>query len=511
MAYWRFTLTEAKEVGLGLRRLDADADLVLEDEDGNVLSSSRESGTTNEWVGATLVAGTYYARVEAQEAGANAFKLRYGVKAPAVAVARPVWLPEECEIEQLDATNGTLRKSDQWRRGCRSVIRFKPSNIWDSPRCSVTGYARYYSFAVSEQSDITITNTASDAGSQHYVIRNAEGEIIEHVLYHGDWRYPEAGGGLAECSAHYEIPCVPHRELQATLPAGTYLFELVQHYTTHPFPRPPMAFEITMSGSGLSVPALPFEFGVPQTQAALEGCTPGEAATPIWAATLSVGRNAAVVPAMAGYSVWTRRGALSSTRFSHAGTSYRVLALIVHAGGLYLHMTPAPPGDFSLEVGGQRFSANASAIPAPPAAGRYWWPAESLDWAEGEELEVSITGGDEAAIERPPAPPTAHFAVVPARHDGAGAFGMRLYFSEGLPIDAATLAAAVTVTHGTLTNATPVTSGSTRVWALTVQPTSAATVTVALPAGEACGGAGALCAADGRQLFNHPTLDIPGP
>ena len=80
--YFRFTLTEAKEVGLGLRQQDADADLFLEDAEGNVLYSSTVDGTANEAINETLLAGTYYVRVESQEAGDNDFKLRYGVSAP---------------------------------------------------------------------------------------------------------------------------------------------------------------------------------------------------------------------------------------------------------------------------------------------------------------------------------------------------------------------------------------------------------------------------------------------
>ena len=79
VAWYRFTLSEAREVALGLRRQDADADLVVEDAAGNVLHSSANDGTANEWVRETLLAGTYYVRVEAQEAGANAYVFRYGV------------------------------------------------------------------------------------------------------------------------------------------------------------------------------------------------------------------------------------------------------------------------------------------------------------------------------------------------------------------------------------------------------------------------------------------------
>ena len=80
--YYRFTLTEAKRVGLGLRQQDVDADLHLEDANGNVLYSSTNSGTDNEAIGETLLAGTYYLRVESQKVGYNAHVVRYGVSAP---------------------------------------------------------------------------------------------------------------------------------------------------------------------------------------------------------------------------------------------------------------------------------------------------------------------------------------------------------------------------------------------------------------------------------------------
>ena len=80
--YYRFTLTEAKEVALGLRQQDANADLFLEDAEGNVLHSSVEAGTANEWIAPTLLAGTYYVRVESQETGSNNYVFRYGVAAP---------------------------------------------------------------------------------------------------------------------------------------------------------------------------------------------------------------------------------------------------------------------------------------------------------------------------------------------------------------------------------------------------------------------------------------------
>ena len=80
--YYRFTLSEARQVQFTLRRQDADADLYLEDADGTVLHSSTRGGTRNDGINELLEAGTYYVRVVAQEEGENAYKLRYRAAEP---------------------------------------------------------------------------------------------------------------------------------------------------------------------------------------------------------------------------------------------------------------------------------------------------------------------------------------------------------------------------------------------------------------------------------------------
>ena len=91
--YYRFTLTEPKEVGLGLQQQETNADLFLEDADATVLHSSTESGTANETIRATLLAGTYYVRLEAQETGGSTYVFRYGVSEP-----------DAVEVERLSST-----------------------------------------------------------------------------------------------------------------------------------------------------------------------------------------------------------------------------------------------------------------------------------------------------------------------------------------------------------------------------------------------------------------------
>ena len=87
--YYRFTLSETRKVKFKLQRQDADADLFLEDENGVVLFSSAQAGTKQEKIVETLEAGTYYVRVAAQEAGDNAYNLRYRIGAPPVPAAPP--------------------------------------------------------------------------------------------------------------------------------------------------------------------------------------------------------------------------------------------------------------------------------------------------------------------------------------------------------------------------------------------------------------------------------------
>ena len=100
--YYRFTLTETKQVGLGLRRQDYDADLYLEDANGNVLAESENAATEKEWIGATLGAGTYYVRVEAKEAGQNDHKVRYGVKDADPDAVPLVYTPPPQVVQQVD-------------------------------------------------------------------------------------------------------------------------------------------------------------------------------------------------------------------------------------------------------------------------------------------------------------------------------------------------------------------------------------------------------------------------
>ena len=78
--YYRFTLSAPKAVTLELLEQDADANLILEGEDGTILHSSHGGGRADETISATFLAGTYFVRINAQQSrNANDYVLRYGV------------------------------------------------------------------------------------------------------------------------------------------------------------------------------------------------------------------------------------------------------------------------------------------------------------------------------------------------------------------------------------------------------------------------------------------------
>ena len=122
--YYSFTLTDAKKVGLALRQLDANADIHLEDAEGTVLHSSTAQGTAKEWISATLPAGTYYVRVQAQETGDNQYVFRYGVSAPDLAdLTVPTTTTDTEVVETTRRSSKPRRRSSKPRRRSSKPIR----------------------------------------------------------------------------------------------------------------------------------------------------------------------------------------------------------------------------------------------------------------------------------------------------------------------------------------------------------------------------------------------------
>ena len=106
---------------------------------------------------------------------------------------------------------------------------------------------------------------------------------------------------------------------------------------------------------------------------------------------------------------------------------------------------------------------------------------------------------------------TAEFTSVPASHDGGTRFELRLEFGEQIPLSYRTLRDhAFEVTGGTVTGARRAERGSNIGWWVTVEPATAGTVSVTLPA-RACGETGAVCTGEGEPLAEAVSATVPGP
>ncbi|MDE0669548.1 MAG: SwmB domain-containing protein, partial [bacterium] len=101
----------------------------------------------------------------------------------------------------------------------------------------------------------------------------------------------------------------------------------------------------------------------------------------------------------------------------------------------------------------------------------------------------------------------ASFADVPATHDGS-AFNVRLDFGEAVEATAATVAAALETTGGSVAVAGH-DAGTTRYWTLTLTPADAATaVTLTLKATTSCEAEGAVCTSDGRWVKSAASVTV---
>ena len=105
----------------------------------------------------------------------------------------------------------------------------------------------------------------------------------------------------------------------------------------------------------------------------------------------------------------------------------------------------------------------------------------------------------------------AYFDALPAAHDGATAFTVRLAFSEEPAVDAEALRGAIAATGGRVTGASETRAGSRRVWDIAVAPDSDAAVTLALAPRADCDAEGAVCTEDSRGLAAEVRATVPGP
>ena len=123
----------------------------------------------------------------------------------------------------------------------------------------------------------------------------------------------------------------------------------------------------------------------------------------------------------------------------------------------------------------------------------------------------TLTSASTAAVAKPPLTATIHNA--PASHDGITVFTFELRFSENMESFSYTTLQehALTVTGGSVSKARRLEAGKNVRWEITVQPSSNADVTIALPITTDCSVQGAICTSDGRKLSGRVGLTVSGP
>ena len=138
---------------------------------------------------------------------------------------------------------------------------------------------------------------------------------------------------------------------------------------------------------------------------------------------------------------------------------------------------------------------------------------------EGKAIRVRVTFTDDADNEETMisysllvvAPPlTAATSNAPTSHDGTTAFTFELRFSEEVTMGYEKMKDDVfTVTGGSVTGARRLNPPSNIGWEITVEPTGAAGVAIALPVTTDCNAQGAVCTSGGTMLSESVQITVP--
>ena len=237
----------------------------------------------------------------------------------------------------------------------------------------------------------------------------------------------------------------------------------------------------------------------------------------LWESELTVGRVPNVFPHALGYPVSADHGgSLSPDHFEIDGSVYNVDFLLQFAQGLWLGLDRELPAEFTLSIGESAYAGSESKVPVTGSGSSgYWWPSGIPGWSLDESVRVSLSIQlREPMVSREKAPLTAYLTDIPSDHDGQGTFTFELEFTEEPEPDFSykTLRDhAFTVTGGSVVNARRLNKPSNIRWDITVRPDGDGEVTIILPATTDCAAQGAICTGDGRMLFNHIELTVPGP
>ena len=192
--YFDFNLSERKEVRLRLKGQEYDADLYLEDPDGNVIHKSENAGAGNESINAILdptAAGEYYyVRVEAKEDGRNDYKFRFLTKAPPNSAATGIPTITGTAQVRETLTAGTSNIADD-NGLSNAIFAYQWVRSADGVDTAMSGATASTFLLTHDELDHTITVRVSftdDDGYSETVASNATAPLAALLLLPGQVR-----------------------------------------------------------------------------------------------------------------------------------------------------------------------------------------------------------------------------------------------------------------------------------------------------------------------------------
>ena len=345
--FYSFTLEQETEVTIDLTSSQdtylfllqgAGKDGTVVDENDDAESGLPDSGSH---ITATLDAVTYTIEATTYSAGATGdFTLTI---TPAGTTTTTPWPEPTDPCGQTVSGDGSI--SGQWAEGCESQTR-------DG------SHARYYSFALAEESEVTITLTRESGDADTYLYLR-EGEARSGDFQHYNDDYPESGD-------------TDMSQIQETLEAGTYTIEATTYGAGETG-----SFTLTISGLGTTAqPPGPTPTDPCGQTLSGDGSVPGQ-----WAEGCD--------------SEVAERGYARYYSFTLAQQSEVTITLTRESGDadtyLYLREGEARSGDFQHENDDDG-STTRSQIQETLAAGVYTIEATTYDPGETGSFTLTVSG-----------------------------------------------------------------------------------------------------------------------
>ena len=468
--YFRFIITEPRFVTMGIRQLDREASITIENADGEAIRSNSQADAEHVMTYSNYLEGTYYVRVEATEDGTNDYRLAHKTRNPNPDRVKELrQINGEAETPAVEVSFGqaeyTLQKggsvtvtvvlsADPERAVTIPIIK---TNHVGTPDRNLIAVPQQVIFTSGEtRKEFTVTATDDDYDDDEESVRVSLGTLPDRV----------SAGTINETMVRINDGNKSLNSLPTTLAPAR-------------FASPVMAD--------------------PNSRI-------------IWEAVLVPGEGRDTTPALTGYDSVSGLGAtLSSDSFVLDEIEYRVRLLTHDGNGLYLVLDKAPSWDFVLRIGNSQYVGSESSLPALHGVAAYYWPTTRRDWIVGVRAGVSLAfNGIPLPSYRMESPLTASIRELPRFHDGLSDFTFKLRFSDDTSMTVPGISQAIFVGGGALAGVEAVDNQG-RIWSITVRPHSDSEVTIVVPATTTCESYGAVCTQDGKFLSNRLETIVNGP